>query len=50
MRPKQRPYTPSLFELVDDIKIFSDNNLYLHFKKYRNKITGEIKLVPVYEL
>lgn len=50
MRLNRFPYTPSLFELVDDIKIYSDNNLYLHFKKYRNKITGEIKLVPVYAL
>ncbi len=50
MRPNCFPYTPSPFELVDEIKIYSDNNLYLHFKKYRDKLTGEIKLVPVYAL
>lgn len=50
MRLNHFPYTPSIFELVDDIKIYNDNNLCLHFKKYRNKITGEIKLVPVYAL
>lgn len=50
MRPNRHPYTPSVFELVDEIKIYSDNVLYIHFKKYRNKITGEIKSVPVYAL
>ena len=50
MRPNRYPYTPSVFELVDEIKIYRDNVLCIHFKKYRNKITGEIKSVPVYAL
>ncbi|HEM6413280.1 TPA: hypothetical protein U2D29_001852 [Streptococcus suis] len=50
MRFNHYPYTLSVFELVDKIKIYSDNVLYIHFKKYRNKITGEIKSVPVYAL
>ena len=50
MKPNHYPYTPSVFELVDEIRVYSDNVLYIHFKKYRNKITGEIKSVPVYAL
>ena len=50
MRPKQRPYTPSAFELVDDISFYSDAGVYLRIKKYRNILTGEIKSVPVYAL
>lgn len=50
MRPKQRPYTPSAFELVDDISFYSEDGVYLRIKKYRNILTGEIKSVPVYAL
>lgn len=50
MRPNHYPYTPNPFELVDEVKIYNGSNLYLHAKKYRNKITGDIKLVPVYAL